>query len=314
MIIVCAGDIHAAHDRPTNRVDNYWATILRKLNFIFDVADKNHADVVIFPGDFTNTPALPYVAFTDLVTLLRERGEGKVILTCTGQHDLRFRTKPNTALVALENSVDHLSILNNSTGCVVGDVRFSGSGYGEEVPEPEEGIFNVLIIHRMIIEEKLWSAQETYEPANIFLRQHNYDLICSGDNHRGFIARSGIGGNRLLVNCGAMMRNSVALLNHQPVVVVYNTKTRMYEQVFIPIETADKVFRVEKVEAEKERNQNLEAFVSGLSDQKEVGLLFEDNLIAFSKENNIGSDVMNIIYDSFKSTNQKMGEYRGKEI
>ena len=110
------------------------------------------------------------------------------------------------------------------------------------------------------------------------------------------------------------MRNSIALLDHQPFVVVYNTNNRIHEQVFIPIEPSDKVFRVEKVEGEKARNENLNAFVSGLSDQKETGLVFEDNLLAYAKENNIGADVMDIIYGSFQDSTAPKGSYRGKTI
>ena len=95
------------------------------------------------------------------------------------------------------------------------------------------------------------------------------------------------------------MRNSISLVNHQPFVVVYDTEIREYEKVFIPIEPSEKVFRMEKVAAEKERNESLDSFISGLSEQKEIGLLFEDNLRSYAEQNNISNEIMNEIYESF---------------
>ena len=84
---------------------------------------------------------------------------------------------------------------------------------------------------------------------------------------------------------------------------MFDTETRKHQQIFIPIEPAETVFRMDKVAVEKARNENLESFISGLSQQKEIGLLFEDNLIAYAQENNIEKDVMDIIYESFRKGN-----------
>lgn len=300
MKLLCCGDLHLTDNRPVNRTDNYWETCKRKLNFIFDTAEKEQADAILSPGDMTDTPVLSNIELRELIELFQKR------LTvdwfcCFGQHDLRFRTKQNSALKVLEQSIENLCILENWKWQDFTKERISvlGSGYGEEIPDPIEGHFNILLVHRMIIEEKLWSAQELYEPSNIFLRQHPFDLIVSGDNHQPFIAKAA-GSKHLLINCGATMRNSIALVNHKPFVVLFDTETKAYKQIFIPIEPEDKVFRMEKVIVEKERNENLESFVTGLSQQKEVGFLFEDNLKAYAKENNIEDEVIAEIYESFE--------------
>jgi predicted phosphodiesterase len=195
----------------------------------------------------------------------------------------------------MEKSLKNFLILDKEKYKIIDICAFSGCSYDQEPPIPIQNKFNVLLVHRMIIEEKLWSAQENYVASNIFLRQNNFDLIVSGDNHRGFISEAH--GKRLLVNCGAMMRSKIDQVNHKPFVVLYDTDTRKYQQIFIPIEPADKVFRMEKVVAEKERNTSLESFVAGISEQKEVGLLFEDNLQEFAKANpDVDSQTMGIIY------------------
>ena len=50
MDLLIAGDLHITDKTPVCRTDNYLETMLRKINFISDIADKNEVDV-IFPGD-----------------------------------------------------------------------------------------------------------------------------------------------------------------------------------------------------------------------------------------------------------------------
>lgn len=302
MKIAATGDLHLTKNKPVNRIDDYWETAKRKLRFIFEVAKDEEAKVIIAPGDMTDTPSLSYFEFSELVELMWKGCENINFLTIFGQHDMRYRTKPNTALYALEKALGWPSfrILDSAQPVFFHrspPIAFSAASYGEDIPEPIEGAFNILIIHKMIIEEKLWSAQEDYEASNTFLRRHNYDLIVSGDNHQGFIEKTP--GGRLLVNCGAMMRSKIDQVDHKPFIVVYDTDTKKHKQIFIPIEPAEKVFQLDKVEIEKERNENLGSFVSGLLEQKDISSVFEDNLLEYCKENNISEEVMTEIKESF---------------
>ena len=72
MKILCLGDLHLNDKQPANRIDDYWETCKRKLNFIFDTAKKEGAEIIVSPGDLTDTPALPYQAFSELVELLND--------------------------------------------------------------------------------------------------------------------------------------------------------------------------------------------------------------------------------------------------
>lgn len=104
------------------------------------------------------------------------------------------------------------------------------------------------------------------------------------------------------------MRNTIALIDHKPFVVIYDTETREYEKVFMPIKPAAEVFRMEKVIAEKERNASLDSFITGLSEQKEIGLLFEDNLQSYAKLNDVCEEIMNEIYESFGVPSTQLGK------
>lgn len=302
MKLLCLGDLHLTDNKPVNRTDNYWETCKNKLHWILDTANDECVDAIIAPGDLTDTPSLSNLELKELIRIFKEKLTMNIYLTW-GQHDLRFRTKPQTALSVLREAIDKFVILDKDSEYSISQkekVIFYGSEYGSEVPKPMDypGYFTVLIIHRMIIEEKLWSAQEIYEPSNLFLRQNNFDLIVSGDNHHSFMCQTP--GKRFLINNGAMMRNKIDMVDHKPYVIIFDTNTKTYKQIFIPIEPAEKVFRMEKVVVEKERNENLESFVEGLSQQKEVGLLFEDNLREYEKENNIEQEVSLEIRESFR--------------
>jgi len=301
MIIAAAGDAHTTKNKPVNRKDNYWEACKRKLSFIIQTAREENAEALVFPGDMTDTPALSYLEFIELLDIYNSARDIKKI-TVFGQHDMRYRTKPNTALAALGKALEeHFCIINFSETLLLesvnGSVMFYGSAYGEEIREPEPHHFNVLVAHRMIIEEKLWSQQEHYEASNIFLRKHNYGLIITGDNHQGFINRTP--GKRFLVNCGAMMRNKIDQINHKPFMVIFNTITKECKQIFIPIEPAEDVFLMDKVISEQERNDSLESYVEGLNSQKEVGLIYEDNMKLYCEENQIEKEVTEEIRESF---------------
>jgi len=301
MKILCLGDLHLTDNRPANRTDDYWETCKRKLNFIFDTVDLEHVDAILSPGDVTNSPALSNLELRELISLFKTRLKVD-FFTTYGQHDLRYRTRPQAALPLLEEAIGpemfHVMDKNTSIDFERTHTTINASAYGEEVPDPIEDHFNILIIHRMIIEEKLWNAQAEYEPSNTFLRQHNYDLIVSGDNHKSFITTTK--GNRVLINCGAMLRSNIGQVDHKPFIVLFDTETRKYEKIYIPIEDGEKVFKIGEVELAKERNANLETFISGLSSSKSIDLTFEDNLKRFIKENGIDEEVSKIITDAMR--------------
>lgn len=288
---IITGDWHITDQRPENRKDNYEDSVFDKLDFILKIAKKNNCGV-LQPGDFFDNPNPSYRLFTRTVSLLNKYKEVRV-LSIFGQHCLRYRTKENTASIALEQSCRNFIILgSNGTRFDKEMISFYGSSYGEAIPKPVDDCFNILLIHRMIVKEKLWNTQEDFVESNTFLKQNNYDLIVSGDNHQGFISTVE---KRMLVNCGSMMRSTINQINHKPFVVLFDTETKKYKQIFVPIEPAENVFKIDKIEKDKERNKELDAFVSGLSEQKEMGLSFMDNLEEYVIKNNIDSTITEII-------------------
>ena len=291
---VC-GDLHITEKTPVNRVDDYAKTILTKLEFILKIAQKNKCNL-FQPGDFFDNPSPSYRLFSKVVDLLNKYNDVN-IYSIFGQHCMKFRNKENTASAALAQSCTNF-ILISSTGLNINEnITLYGSNYNEDPPEVTSINFNVLLIHRMMIQDKLWANQKEYTQAGSFLRVNKFNVIVSGDNHQGFICDQKTTGKHLF-NCGATGRTTIAQFDHKPFIIIFDIDTKKYKQIFIPIEPSEKVFNLEKVEREKEKNENLKAFVTGLSADKEIGMKFEDNLNAFLAEINVQPDIRQIIEES----------------
>jgi hypothetical protein len=172
-------------------------------------------------------------------------------------------------------------------------VDIYGSSFGEEIPEIEDPKkFSILVTHRMIVNEKLWEGQTDFQYANSFLRLNKFNLIVSGDNHTTFSYKLG---DRHLFNLGATMRSAINQIEHKPTTVLFDTDTNSFEYIPIPIEPAENVFKMEKIERAFKVNKELNAFISGLSKHKEMGLSFIDNLNEYTKNNKIDSAIIDII-------------------
>ncbi len=289
MKVLITGDLHLTNKCPENRMDDYEKTILKKFGTILEIACLRSCDCILQPGDFSDSPSLSYDFFVK-VTFLIKSFENIPIYTIWGQHDLRYRNKENTFLAALKESNHNLHLLGKKE---LSETVIYGSSYGEEIPEIENTEkFNILLTHRMIIKEKLWEGQKDFEMANSFLRLNKFDLIVSGDNHACFQYKLK---NRYLFNLGSISRSSINQITHKPKVVIFDISTREFEEIDLPIEYPEKVFRLEKVEREREANRNLQAFISGLSEHKNMDLSFLSNLDNYVRNNKIDQEIIQII-------------------
>lgn len=286
MRCLIVGDLHLTEKQPDSRMDNFEETVIQKFEFILRTAYNEECEMILSPGDFTDSPTASWRFFNRIV--LAQNLYNIPIYTVYGQHDLKYRNKGNTFLDALSYSCKSFEILYSGDYLIKNEASICGASYNEEIPDPFSGEFKILLIHKMIVEDKLWAAQEDYEYSAHFLRKHKFDLIVSGDNHKSFMATSG---NRFLFNCGSMTRMRADQIDHQPICIVFDTKDRSYKEIPIPIEKD--VFKSK--EFEKELNVELTSFIEGLKEQEEVGLDFVNDLDSYCKANNISEEITNEI-------------------
>lgn len=300
-LLIC-GDLHISEKRPENRIDDYFFTQSNKIRWILEFAKTNNATILL-PGDMFDNYKQSNFILEYYITLFKMM---KVpIYTIWGQHDQKYHSTDlqDTPLAVLA-AAKALAIADYGNAYYLKECSVYGSSFGEDIPKIKKDSFvdfNILLTHRMIIHsDKIWNAQEEFDYAENLLRKHDFDLIVSGDNHHFFIAKQK---DKLLVNCGSLMRATTAQLDHIPKVVLFDTVTRKYKEYEIPIKLISEVFNLEKITIKKEKEEKFEAFINGLNESKGMDLSFQDNLDNYLKENEIDNDVVMILKEAMHNEN-----------
>ncbi|MFH1505666.1 MAG: metallophosphoesterase [archaeon] len=287
MKFLIVGDWHITFKIPDNRTDNYPAAQKHKMDFTFDLAQEKKVEAILQPGDLFDHYHMPDIVKREWILYFREKGIN--ILTIPGQHDMRYHSSniDNTPMGVLDAS-EAVRILSGPFPYVFMGKDFHvhvyGAGWNAEIPEiVDKSAINILIIHKLIVQEKIWEGQRDPVKSKSFLFQNKFDLIVSGDNHQSFLETRQ---DRYLINCGSLMRNRIDQTTHKPCVYVYDTDTRKIEKHMVPIEPFAKVLNVAVATKEKEDNVKLEAFVKGLSKEESIeGLDFTKNTEVYVIEN-----------------------------
>jgi DNA repair exonuclease SbcCD nuclease subunit len=305
MKLLLTGDFHLSDKIPSCRIDDYQEAMWKKINFIQETAVEYRTKAIIQPGDLTDNPFLSYSFYKKLYNEICFP-----IYTVMGQHDLRYRTKGNTTLNALNETSNWITILDKIPTIIeMSNVHIYGCSYNEPIPQIQDSnMFNILVIHKMILAKKEADWQNDYELGNKFLADHDFDMIVSGDNHQSFMFKENKIGKKKkhLFNCGSLMRSTIEQIDHKPVIYIFDTDTRTYEQIFIPIKPWKECFDLETKVKEEIKNEKMEKFISSLPKlrKKDTGLLFMDNVYAYLKQNKIGNEIKEII-DKCKESRKK---------
>lgn len=287
MRFLLTGDWHITDSTPKNRIDNYPEALFNKINWILETADRYDA-TVLQPGDLFDSPKISFDLFVKVFNLLTITTLN--FIAVAGQHDLRYHTSIENSPIFALHQVSALHLLMGNSYCR----HCTGAGWGEEIPKPtyNDDYPKILLTHRMIVDNKLWAEQEGHTFARNLLRKTEYDIIVSGDNHKFFIEEYK---GKYLFNMGSLMRSNIGQIEHQPKVVIFNTYDKSYKVLDVPIEPAEKVFRLEKVEKQKEADEKIKAFVEGLQEDREIGLDFESNILSAIVKNKVPESIKQII-------------------
>lgn len=314
MRLATLGDLHIDPKCPVNRKDeDYGKTQFDKFVWCFEKALDDNCRFFLLPGDIFNNPRVSLETVQTYIRYLRDKKEtffaGILDLVAVyGQHDLYFHAMssiPKTPLNLME-AAGVLQIAGSEPISAYDHqhrVDIYGASWECDIPRPEkqDGVTNVLLIHTMMIgEDKVWYGQEEFSQGRAFLREHEYDLVCSGDNHQQFCQTTPSG--KALINAGSLMRSRVDQINHEPALYVYDTTTREVTRHKIPIAPYLDVIDIEKSEQAKERDERIEAFVESLDgDYDKEGINFRDNMQSFIKNNNIPDPVVRIINECMET-------------
>lgn len=298
------GDIHVRDTVPRFRTDDYTAAMLKKLGYIRGKAVQDYCNVVIFPGDITDSQRLSNRMFYLIINLFKQGRDLTTNFGVFGQHDLRYWTNHWESALAVLEAAGAIKLLRSEMGpwhlpSRTGDsteIYLYGCGWNEDIPKVDlmggDDIRNVLIIHRLFSTEALYPGDDNYIDAEGFLKHTKWDLIVAGDNHAHFALEHR---GRFFVNCGSMMRSRVDQINHRPVVYEYHPRTRQCTLIEIPHEPIEETMDIERIQDDKVRNEELEVFVEKVREKTEIeGLDFENNMEERLREDDITEEMKEI--------------------
>ena len=312
MKIVCLGDLHLLWDKPIARKDNAHEVQKKKFKFVLDWAGKNQA-VIIQPGDFFDTARSWHLTSTYVKFLDDYYTNHKIldIYVVYGQHDTYMyseKTRHATGLgLLVANRLVHLLDDRGQALNYKSVVWAYGASFGQPVPkvkENDDSKLNILVIHKMIVDEKLWAGQEDYVYAEDFLDQYpNYDLIVCGDCHRRFAFEQD---GRYIVNSGPLFRKEADLYNLTeaiPGFYVYDTGKRTLDWVGIPHGLPNDVLSRDHLDRQERIDKAMEEFINsmhlyegeGEEEDDSAVVDFMGNLGVFIKENKIGKGVIDVL-------------------
>lgn len=294
MKILCCGDQHVTDHRPVNRTDDYFKTVLNKFEQECDIAVEEGCLCVVLPGDVFDTHKETHEVVQKVVDITLNHSN-LIFLCVAGQHDQKYHNT-NLSGTAFASFLQHQNIrILDRFPYEFHDAVFYGASWKDEIPEViNPNKFNILVIHKMIVDDKLWAAQENFTWANHMLLSHKFDLIISGDNHKQFFVNKG---KKNLLNLGTMMRNTTGTVDHHPAVAVFDTETRTADIIDLDYKPIADVMQIDKVEVEKERNQKRDEFEADLKSAQEIKLSFVDALDDYILTNLVDPAIHKIIKD-----------------
>jgi DNA repair exonuclease SbcCD nuclease subunit len=289
--LIFMSDPHIREDVPVCRTDDYISTQWKKWDFISKLQKETGATILCAGDLFNHWKPSPNLIRETMIHL------PSYFYTIFGQHDLpqhNFELRNKSGIAVLEQSGD-LRILS---GTHFGMEPSKDAGKASWYEGRAGGGRTILVWHKLVWQGKRpWPGCTDPNADEVMDRYPEYDVILTGDNHKPFVVNKN---GRLLVNPGSLMRMAADQIDHKPRVYLYYGDTNEVEPVYIPIRK-DAVSR-EHIEAEQERDSRIEAFISKLGDNWELGMSFEQNLKAFQQENNIQPEVMKVIYSAMEDS------------
>lgn len=289
---ILTADLHLREDIPVCRLDDFFAAQHRKVTFIRDLQKEHGGIPVLDAGDlFDHWKPSPFL----LQWAIRNLPD---MVTVDGNHDQSSHNRSlyeKTGLAVLE-AAGVVNVLTEKWGgfkdLILYPLPWGTDPYG--VPGRDKR--QVALIHAMTYTGRSpYPGCEDPGASTLLKKMSGFDLVVSGHNHKPFVVEKE---GRLLVNPGSMMRTTADQMEHKPRVYLWYAEKNEVEPVYLPIEEG--VVSREHIEVVERREERIEAFVSRLNQDVEIGLSFERNMERHLAANRMRSRTVEIIEEAMK--------------
>lgn len=287
---IVTGDLHYRGVNPRARLDDYKEALNKKLYEVYDLASQHSTKAIIIPGDIFDGPSPGWGTAAELGMILQ--AAPCLVLVIPGNHDVwagnpgsKYRT-PFGMLAKLgiiwdltEEMYDYYNLFITGHGFTVetdtelGKGQFSPPCNLKEISCKEQPFF-IHVVHSMLLDQR-----PGFEMRHTLISQveTTADVVISGHEHIGFgIKRRDDG--VLFINPGALCRLSAhaAEIERTVQVALLTVENGQAEAELIPLKSAapgHEVLSRKHLEAEAERSERLERFLSLLASEGESKFL-----------------------------------------
>ncbi len=291
MKLLFGADLHTTPKTPECRTDDFVSAQRTKLEWIMEQKKKYNAPFIT-AGDIIDTNSL---TANEVYTML-DLWEGIHMEGILGNHDLPYHkiefaeTKMIGQILRKNYKWYEPNTVQTFPDCYIYPFNFGVEIDDSVIKYPDD--FNIAIYHGMVTESK-----DKYLGGNTALellkKNPGFDLIITGDNHIPFETSYK---GRLLINPGCLTRDTISLVNYKPSIVLYDTETREWERLYVPIK--DGVFNLETTSrVNKKKKVDMDEFVASLKNTKDVSNVFIGKLKSWLTGEDITDNIQTIVYD-----------------
>ena len=312
MKILWFADPHLRGKNPIHRKDNFYESVMLKMQEVFDIAKKENVDYIICGGDIFHSPIVSLNICDDFIDLAEKCGiEVKSLI---GNHDMFNCNWVVSSSTTLAHCFRRSALITHLDEIETEDTYIKGVDYGFNAEDDltkdlfinkdlDKNKTNILAVHAMIIEKPLPA-----QVAHIVYKEveSNYDYILVGHNHNDMGIQQV--GNTKIVGIGAICRLTISKNDCEriPKVLILDTKTKEEKIIkLMSVKPKEEVFDFAKIEEMKKFDNNIEKFISSLESAKVKGLNIRGVVKNIGTENDVEQDVINCVMD-------RIGEYEDK--
>lgn len=312
------GDLHLKMVA-NNRTDDILATQIEKLRTVAEIAEREEVDVVIQTGDTFDSPK-PNVELIVALAEVINKGFGSNtshnndhtnIFSTLGQHDMYMRTGlAGSPMRIMEKLCDWTVIQAHEDPSIpCSGVRLYGCAFGEEPPEPADpDTTNVLIIHKMIHSKPLFPGDTDFQKPRAFLDAHPaYNAIFCGDYHGSFLVRSKDGKQRIILNPGAVTRQTIRDADERPKAIIWDSETGEISSHWLCDDNNPFREVMRNADGDGEGSLELESWLESLRTAQSAGVSFEDILIGHCDKTGVRTAVREMLLESIEEAKEHVG-------
>lgn len=234
-LIVCA-DLHITSKRPLNRIDNYFETVLCKFEQIIKLCNDTESNLII-AGDIFDSSNVGHKVVNSILRILNKMKYAVYVVA--GQHDMVNHKHSDLIGSPL------LTLIESGKCKLLGKDPIKGMygvSFGQEVPEIKYKKSNILVIHKSITkEDPPFYLEDAISGEDAFDEYSGYGLIIAGDFHSSFVMKMG---ERILINCGPMMRNKIDYINYAPKVHLIKLDKKQIVPLRLEFKDSEYVFKI----------------------------------------------------------------------